>query len=198
MLLTVASLPLFAQTEKQSDIVINKKPFSDFGRELKQKIENKEIDLDAPFVVEINGTIDRTGKLSSVQVIQADGDQKVTDAVKDAIEAFSDSGWLQYLQSFGTSNLSILAKQDDENVSVVLSSLVKSKENARTITSGLRVMFMLAADMKAKRSNAERDDTEKFLLRSITAKADNDKVVIEFFAPKNKVREIIERELAKH
>jgi hypothetical protein len=199
LLLTVVSSQLFAQTEKQTDIIVNKKPLSDFGRELKQKIDNKEIDLNSQFVVEISGIIDRNGKLDSktTKIIRAEGDQKVTDTVKNAIIAFSDTGFLQYLRTMDINEVNILVKQDDSNVAVAISSIAKTKEKAKILTSTIGSLLKFAPIAISKQSKVE-DSTEIFILKSTTARADDDKLIVEFVAPKEKVHEIISHELVKY
>ena len=57
----LAAFPVFGQ-ENKDGITINKRPFKDFGEFVKQKLDNKEVDLDKPFLVELEGILTKDGE----------------------------------------------------------------------------------------------------------------------------------------
>lgn len=193
MLVIGAISNTFAQKTSGSDVSINKEPILDLGRELKRKIDSKELDLNSTFAVEMSGVVDRNGKLEKVKVIRKEGDQKVVDAVKDVIVAIGDSGYLQYLQSLGASEINFTAKQDDVNFSAVVSSSLKTGDRANSTASVLSLLLAMA-----RSANQEKQrPVDFFLVNSTKARADKDKVFIDFAASKEKLHQIISDELEK-
>lgn len=190
---------MFAQTDKAPEININKQPLIDLGNEMNRKVVNKEIDLNAPFLVEISGVIDRSGsgKLEAVKIVRAEGDQHVVEAVKDVVIAIVDSGYLGYLRSMDIREVKILAKQDESSLSASLTSTLKTKERAAATASSLTALLTIAPMALSRESGPNKFDAEIFLLKSMKATAENEKVFLDFVAPKQKVREIIVSRLLK-
>jgi hypothetical protein len=183
-----------------TDIRINRRPLTDFGAYTRDKIESKSINLDAPFLIELTGKLDKSGKLdpTAAKYTKAEGDRAIVDVVKKAIESINDAGFFAYLTQLdnrSSSEIVIRAAQDDTTfmASINLDSLTEAR--ARTVASALNSMVTLAKSVKSRQDSASNDDI--LLLGSIAALSEGKSIVIKFNMPKATVREMIERKLAE-
>ena len=173
---------------------INKKPLTDFAEDVATKWDAKQIDLNQPFTVVMNGVLTADGKLdkdkSKFDVSKQKGDPKMIDVAKAAIEAVGDSNFLSYLKSLNVDKISITLVQDDTQVTAVITSTQKTAERASVIASGLNGYISLG---KIKFSDPKAD--ERVLLDSAKVTADGKNFVFNFVLPKPIAQDMINRKL---
>ena len=145
-LVMLAAFPVFAQ----NNVEINRKPLSDFGKDnLDPRLQNNELVLSDNFLVEVEGELDKNGKfdLQKTKYIRTEGNEKIADAAKSAIEAVNDSGVFGYLTQLGAKKINLVFAQNDEQIYAVINSELDSPKRAKTLKSAFRYGFN---DVKTK------------------------------------------------
>lgn len=172
---------------------INKKPLTDFTDDVAAKLDAKDVDLNLPFTIVLNGVLTKDGKLdrdkSKFDVSKQKGDQKMIDVAKSAIEAVGDSGFLAYLKSLNVDKVTLTMIQDDNQITAVISSAQKTPEIANTVSTGLR-NYISFGKIAVKNPSDERT-----LLDAATVTADDKNFVLNFAIPKPVAQEMITRKL---
>ena len=186
----LAAFPVFGQ-ENKDGITINKRPFKDFGEFVKQKLDNKEVDLDKPFLVELEGILTKDGRFDTknTRFIRSEGDAEMIKVAKQAISAISDSGWFAYLQKSGVEKINLILAQDDKTVSSIIKSEMADENKAKTIASGLNAIIQIG---KTKIKDGE---DEKLLLNGANVASKEKQFIINFAMPKSAAQEMINRRL---
>ncbi len=191
---TPEPLPTPMSSEAVTAVDINKKPLADFADDIVTKWDAKEVDLNQPFVVVLNGVLTKEGKLdaekSKFDLSKQKGDQKMIDVAKAAIQAVGDSGFLTYLRSLDVEKVTITLIQDDKQLTAVISSSQKTSERANVISSGIGGYISLG---KLKYTDPNAD--ERKLLDGAKATADGKNFVLNFAIPKPVAQEMITRRL---
>jgi len=181
-------------SEAVTTLEINKKPLTDFADDVATKWDAKEIDLNQPFTVVMNGVLTADGKLdrdkSKFDVSKQKGDPKMIDVAKAAIEAVGDSNFLSYLKSLDVDKISITLVQDDTQVTAIITSSQKTPERAKVVASGLNSYISAG---KFKFSDPKAD--ERILLDSAKVTADGKNFVFNFVLPKPIAQDMINRKL---
>jgi len=110
-------------------------PLDDFREAVKKTIVKDKVDLKAPFSITIDGVLTPEGKLDSdpkkTHYINPQGDQKMVDMAKSAIEAVNASGLFQYLNKLGGKRVIITLQQDQDNFTALLKSKIETEEKAK-------------------------------------------------------------------
>ncbi len=198
--LMLAAFPVFAQKDNGAarEIEINRKPLRDLGDLIRQKVEQKEIDFDKPFLVELEGVITAEGKLDAKKskFTRSEGDRQMADIAKSAIQAIGDAGFLGYLKNQGIDKVSILMQQDDSNYSSVIKLELQTVEKAKTTASTLNMMF-LVLQMADKNGTRKLDENSKLLINNLKVGTQEKNVIINFSMPKLEFHEVILREIMK-
>ncbi|MGI8468046.1 MAG: hypothetical protein ACR2N3_06295 [Pyrinomonadaceae bacterium] len=120
----------------------NSKPLKDFGDKYGDKILKKEVDINAPFTIEVIAKLDENGKLTNAQMkSSADSDPKMTAIAKEAIAAFSDTNLLKPLYDVGGRNVKITFSQNKDNLQAIIETETKSESNAKSIQSLLNLFI---------------------------------------------------------
>ena len=103
LLLTVAAFPVFAQEEK---VEINKMLFNNFVQIIKQKVDAGKIDLTESFSIELEGVLNKDGKLDAKKskFTRSEGDAAMIEIGKSFIEAVGDSGFFRHLKDWELKN----------------------------------------------------------------------------------------------
>lgn len=186
-------LPTPLPDDAASKIEINKKPLTDFADEVAVKWSAKEIDLNQPFLVIMNGVLTPEGKLdrekSKFDAAKQKGDQKMIDTAKLAIEAVGDSGFLTYLKSLGVDKFALTLVQDDTQITAIISAPQKNENDAKTIASGLNGYISLG------KTTVENPSDERLLLDNAKVVADGKNLILNFVMPKPVAQEMINRKL---
>jgi hypothetical protein len=184
-------------TPMSSDAVtgleINRKPLTDFADQVAIQVETREVDLNQPFMIVLNGVLTKDGKLdrklSKFDVSKQKGDPKMIDVAKAAIEAVGDSGFLTYLKSLDVEKLTMTLVQDDEKIHAVISSTQTSPERAKSVASGLN-SYISIGKIAVKNPSDERT-----LLDGAKVVDDGKNFVLNFTIPKPVAHEMITRKL---
>lgn len=165
---------------------------------VQRQVQSKEVDLDAPFLVELSGTIGKNGKLDPVtaKYIRTEGDAKIVEVAKRAVEAMNDAGYFQYLSSFSAGKIVILVKQDETEFAVDISSELSSEQRAKAVVSAMRIMLTFAKDQKSQSPEDQRSKDELILLNSTTVSSESKNFAITFKLPKAVFQIMLARELA--
>lgn len=186
LLLAGATPQVLAQAKPVAEVSINKKPLVDFADDVARKSNSKEVDLNEPFSIEYEAFFDNKGRLDlkRSRIVRSDGDPKLVEVARRGIEAVGDSGWFQYVRDLGVEKVTIIASQDNENVSLSIQSEAKTKERARTIVAGLNTMVRIGAE-QAKNSN------DRLLLQNTKATSNESIFTISLVVPYPKFQEMI-------
>lgn len=188
-----------ALTSFAQDVVrINQRPLKDLGLYIREKVELRAVDLDAPFSVELSGRLNKSGRLdpATTKYTKTDGDKEVVEVVKKTIQSINDSGYFRYLSQLvatSTSDLLIRAAQNDSGFTSSITIEGSSENHARTVASGLNAMVTAAKALPA--SQDSRDKDEVWLINSVVALSEGKSIVIKLSLPKSSLREMIERQL---
>lgn len=169
----------------------NKKPLVDFADIVIAKTDGAEkIDLTKPFMVEMQGVLDKAGKLDlkRTRFIDDDGDQKMIDVAKAAIEAVNNSGLLSYLRDQGVEKITFVLEQNDKDLTAVIRGELPNESRAKSVSSGLRALIAVA-----KISN--RDDDVKRLIEAANLANEDKNFVMNFALPKDEAHKMINKKL---
>ena len=186
-------LPTPMTSDAITAVPINKKPLVDFADDVAVKFVSKEVDLDQPFTVVLNGVLAADGSLdlkaSKFDVDKQKGDQKMIDIGKAALEALGKSGYLTYLKNLNVDKFNATLVQDDKQITVIITSAQKSVEAAKTVASGLGVAISVGKNITQDPSD------ERTLLNGAKVTAEGKNFVLNFAIPKPIAQEMITRKL---
>lgn len=188
VILSLAAFPVCGQSE------INKKPL----RDLVVYAKSKNVDWSKPFLVELKGVLMKNGKIDAAKsnFTRVDGDLQTVEIVKQAFQAFSDSGWLQYLSQQGIENITATVEQTSETFAVSVLSPQATPERAKTLASAFSSMISIVL-MMDKNGTKKLGDDEKKLLSGATVTSDAKNVTINLSLPARDFREMVQRSIAK-
>ncbi len=180
-------------SEAVTAVEINKKPLTDFADVVVAKWDAKEVDLDKPFTIVLNGVLTLDGKLdrekSKFDVSKQAGDPEMIDIAKAAMEAVGDSGFLTYLRNLDVDKVTVTLVQDEEKITAVVSSLQNTPERAKTVASGLRSYIVLG-------KNLVKDPSDELtLLDGAKVTSEGSNFILNFVLTKPVAQEMITRKL---
>ena len=185
--------PTPLSSEAVTAVEINKKPLTDFADSVSAKWDAKEIDLNQNFTIVVDGVLTEEGKLdrdkSKFDVKKQTGDPKMIDVGKAAMEALGDSGYLNYLKLLGVDKLSAKLVQDDNQITVVITSGQKTPERASTIASGISGYILIGKTVVKNPSD------ERTLLDGAKVTSDGKNFVLNFAIPKQQAQDMIIKKL---
>ncbi len=180
-------------SESVTAVEINRKPLTDFADDVVAKWDAKEVDLDKPFTIVLNGVLTADGRLdrekSKFDVAKQAGDPEMIDVAKAAMEAVGDSGFLTYLKNLDVDRVTVTLVQDDEKITALVSSMQKTPEKAKTVASGLSFAIMVG------KSTVRNPSDERTLLDGAKVTAEGNSFVLNFAIPKPVAQEMITRKL---
>ncbi len=190
---------------------INRRPFVDLAGAVNSLLLNREVNLEAEFSVAAKGKLNKDGRLDKKTfkfTRAASSDPKLVNVVKQSIEAFSDSGILQYLEQLSGKDLDLAIAQDKEKISGEVRSDVERETRATSLAAGMRFFLGMEIDKKLKRvaelqaeNNPEKaqdlqntlDELE--LLQKTEIVAEGKQLVVKFSSPKGVMHNLINRKL---
>ena len=132
LLILAVAFPVFGQ--KFADPPIDKRPPADPAFKIADQVRRGVLDLTKHFLLEMRIT---SGK--EVTYLRSEGDPKMILLVKDAVASFVEKGYFKYAEELSVSELLIAVKQDDTDLSIMLSGELPSEAKARNIVSALNV-----------------------------------------------------------
>jgi hypothetical protein len=170
---------------------INKRPLTDLADQVVTQWATKQVDLNQNFTITMNGVITPDGKLdiNKSKFVNESGDPKMINVGKEAFQALGATGFLGYLKNAGIDQVTATLTQDDQNLTVTITSVQKSVERARTVSS-LVSSFIVFGKVKY----SEPSD-EKTLLDAAKSGNDGKTYTLNFALPKPVAQEMITRKL---
>jgi hypothetical protein len=170
----------------------NKKPLEDLRDDVKEKVAKKEVDLKAPFSITVDGVLTKDGKLDTdpkkTRYINPQGDPKMLDLAKSAIEAVNASGMFTYLDKLGGKHIIITLQQDKDNFSALLQSRIDTEEQAKTLASGFKLLLSTGKMLR-------KGKDEEVLLNSATVTNQGKNFIINFAVPQQTAQDLIQKQL---
>lgn len=186
-------MPTPMSDDEIKNVPINKRPLVEFADGVAEKWESKEVDLNQPFTVVLNGVLAADGSLdpkaSKFDVAKQKGDEKMISIGKSALEALGKSGYLTYLKNLNVDKFNATMVQDDNQITVVITSAQKTPEAAKTVASGLGVAISVGKTITDDPSD------ERTLLNGAKVTADGKSFTLNFAIPKPIAQEMINRKL---
>jgi len=184
------------KSDPVAEVEINKKPFEDLGDLVNEGLEKKEVDLNKPFRVVMEGTLTADGKLDrkKSKFIKVEGDEKMREVAQQAIEAVGDSGFLAYLKNSGVDKVTFTLVQDDKQINAIIVSDQKTPEKAGTTASGFNALL---SGLKLLDANGLKklDDNSKALIENSKITSEGKNFVLNFMLPKQAAQDIITKTL---
>lgn len=187
-------------TDPVAGVDINKKPMVDLGIFVNEMVEKNEVDLQAQFIVNAKGKLDKNGRFdpktfSYVSAMSSDED--MVEIVKESIMAINVAGYLQYLKDLSGKDLEMLFEQDAEKLSAVIHSEMESETRANTVKSGLNAFISLQKMLKGGENASQNAKDDLILFENTVVETDGKKVIIKFTVPKEVAHPMIQRKLAE-
>ncbi|HRH43292.1 MAG TPA: hypothetical protein PKY82_16790 [Pyrinomonadaceae bacterium] len=177
----------------------NKKPLQDFADGVLAKLDSTKpedkVDLTQQFTVILDGTLTDDGKFDTKKTrftkSEGEGDKKMVDVAKSAIEAIGDSTLFSYLKALGVDQVNITLVQDDKQIYAIIKSSQPSVEKAKSASSGFNTLISLA------NINTKDDKEVQALLKATKVKAEGKSFVINFAMPKDDAHKLIDQKLGE-
>ncbi len=190
---------VFSVSAQSDGIELNKRPLRDFGTTLKSDLDSKNIDFSRPFLVELRGKLNDKGKLDvkSSSFTRTDGDAALVEVVKNGILAISDAGYFKYLQSFQSPNFDLLVEQTTTDFAARIAIEQTDERRAKTFASAFSMMIQLANAQKEGPNATAEQKKDLALLKFITARTQDNSVILSLIAPSKEIQDLIKEELAK-
>jgi len=187
LLLTLAAFPVFAQNEEAS---FNKKPLQDFGQNVLDKVQKREVDLKSPFSLIMQGKLDEKGKFEKTtsKFTKSEGDVKIIEIAKQALIALSDSGLFFNWKQLGLDEVEISLIQTETEFSANFKSTFETVNRAKSTTSSLN-MFLQMGKITVK------DEDSKALLENSKVESIGKDFLLKFSMPLEQFHGIINKEL---
>ncbi len=175
---------------------INRKPLEDLGDSLNEKIAKNELDLNKNFIVVMNGTLTKEGRLDkkTSKYVRSEGDEQMVIAAKDSIEAIGDSGFLIYLKNQNIDKANLTLAQNDEQIYIQLVSDMKDPNKANTAMSGLNAAIQGAMLLDAN-GMAKLDESSKLLIKNAKITTDGKNFILTVLIPKAEGQAMISKSL---
>lgn len=178
----------------------NKKPLQDFADGVIAKVDSnkpeEKIDLKQSFTVVLDGVITPDGKFDAkkTRFIKGEGDQKMIDVAKSALEAIGDSTLFGYLNELNKDSkiptkVNITLVQNDKEIFAIIRSEQPTEQRAKTVSSGFNGLVLVA------NMNTKDDKDIQTLLKAVKVKAEGKSVVINFTMPKEDAHKLIDQKL---
>ena len=188
--------PPIIGSEAVKDFKPNKQPFEKLGDSVNASLAKKEVDLNKPFLVVMEGVITDDGKLDSTKskFIKTEGDKKMSEVARQAIEAVGDSGFLFFLKESGVDKVNFTLVQDDKQMNVIIVSEQRDLNKARTTASTLNALL---SGLKIADANGFKklDENSKVLIENSKITSDGKNFVLNFALPKQTAQDIITKTL---
>ena len=203
--------PTVDPTQPLAEKDINRRPFVDLAGAVNAMLANKEINLESEFSVAAKGKLTKEGKLDKKTfkfTRAASSDPKMVAVVKQSIEAFNDSGMLQYLEQLSGKDLNLAITQDKENISAEVRSEVERETRAKGLATALmigrdyaigkkeeKIALLQAENDPEKAQDLQNALDELELLKKTEIVAEGKQLVVKFASPKGVMHSLIQRKL---
>lgn len=179
-----------AATAEEDKDKFNSKPLKDFGEKYGAAILKKDVNINAPFTIEVIGKLDENGKITNAKMqATPDSDPKMTAVAKEAIAAFSDTNLLKPLYTVGITNIKITFSQDKDNLQAIIQTEAKSETDARRIQSLINLVIQNSGLFMKK------DSDEAKLMSKAALNTQGKFFIINFLLPNDEKNQLIEKSL---
>jgi hypothetical protein len=172
---------------------INKAPFRDLAIFATELRDQKKLDLDKPFEVTIDTTLDKDGKLVNAMVSRKSGDETLVELGKRLVAAMNDSGVLFYLKKLNEdkpgTKVSFTIKQEASEVVAIVESEASSADSANKLSRGFALLMVAGA-------KSREGHDEEMLLKNTKVSADSNKVVFKLTLPREDAVEMVKKGMA--
>jgi hypothetical protein len=199
LLLMLAAFPVFSQeTAPKDSVVLNKRPLMDFALKVCDSVQNKKVDLETSFLIELQGVLTKEGTLSQdkSKFVRARGDKEMSEIAKSGLLSISDAGLFKYLSLMDFRDINILAAQNDKSFTLRISSQLESPQRAKQVRSGLSTLITMFKSYNFS-SNDENNKDVLDVFNSALITADGRKVLIEFVLSKPVFQTLVQKHLGK-
>lgn len=193
LLLTLAAFPVFAQENQEQKI--NNKPFRELANLALQEISSKKISLSDSFLVELNGSLNESGKLAAQEsvFVKSEGNEELVKISKKFIEAISESGLFGHLKKLGINKVNLLFAQDQNRIYGRIISETETADKARMTAIGLNTMVRLVQEKKDEFKQI--NETEKILINGFRADVEGKTITMNFSYEKDIIQNLINLKL---
>lgn len=190
MLLLLSSVP--AQDDSFEKIEIERKPLLDFVDSVVTEWADKKVDLNKPFVVEMDVTLNESGKFEKrkTKFVRGEGEENLLNIAKRSLEAVGESGYFLYIKRFGLDNFRLVFAQDKTHISAKIVSETESPEKALATVEAL-------GKLTSRLKTETKDITQIYLVDQLSAEAKQSQVTIKFALPVFVSQQILNYELRK-
>lgn len=170
----------------------NKKPLEDFRDLVKEKVNKKEVDLQSPFSITVDGVLTKEGKLDpkKTRFTNPSGDPKMIDVAKAGIEALNNSGVFTYLDKLGDKRIVMTLTQDQNGITAVVQSQVATEEEAARIASGFNTLISIGKMLR-------KGNDEAVLMENAKVTNQGKVFVMNFALPQAVAQDMIRRSLTE-
>lgn len=170
--------------------LFNKKPLEDFGVKYGEAILNNQVNINAPFAVEVKTKLDENGKfIKPVMVTKPGSDEKMTELAKEAIAAFGDSQLLSKLYDVGGRNVTIRFEQNQDNLQAIILTETESDNRAKTLAGLLNLVI--------KNAGLKEGSDEDILMKKAQFSTQGKVFIINFLIPNDEKTSMIKKNLEK-
>jgi len=172
---------------------INKQALKDFGNYANEMKNQGKLDLNQPFEIVIESTLDANGKLKDPKFTKKAGDPNLIELSGRMIAALNDSGFLIYLKRINQDNpgtkVVFTVKLDQSEVVATVESDASSADSADRLAG----IFSGLLSWGAK---SREGHDEEVLLKNTTVSPDGKRIKFNFTMPRQPVVDLIKRQLA--
>lgn len=171
----------------------------DFGQNVKGRIDRKEVDILAPFVVTATGKLDESGKIdpATYKASAQANDPRIVEVVEDAIEAVNSGGYLKYLEIAGLArkDLQLSISQDNDFITGTVLTEAETETRAKNLKFFFTNMINSVKEKKERPEATEDDKDDLELLKNATVEIQGKKLIIKFAVPKATAHALIQKKL---
>jgi hypothetical protein len=172
---------------------INKQALKDFGNYANELKKQGKLDLNQPFEIVIESSLDDNGKLKDPVFTKKAGDPNLIELSGRMIAALNDSGFLIYLKRINQDNpgtkVTFTVKLDQSEVVATVESDASSPGSARGLANVFSIL--LAAGAKSREGK-----DEEVLLKNTTVAPNGKRIKFNFTMPRQPMVELIKKQLA--
>jgi len=178
------------ETKPDESKNFNKKPLEDFGARYGEVILKNDIDINAPFQIEVTGDLDESGKLvNPALVIRPGSNEKMTEIAKEAVLAFGSSQLLKPLYDIGGRNIKIILAQNQTELQALIFTETDSENRARALVSMLNLYL--------KNLKVKEGTDEAILMKNVEISAQGKTLIINFLIPNDEKNQMVRKNLIR-
>lgn len=179
-----------AKVSEEDEGKFNNKPLKDLGNKYADAILGKDIDVNAPFTIEVLTKLDENGKFINPRITSKSGvDEKMNNLAKEAIAAFSDSKLLRPLYELGGRDVLIIFSQDADNLQAIIKTKTPSEARARSMQSTIGLWIQNSSAFMKEGSD------EAALLKKAQLGTEQNFFVINFLMSNEEKTQLIDKSL---